>query len=153
MTDLFKKLNFKGQEKIFVLNARDSFQAAMEEMRPFTQVKEGIAPGDEVEFVIAFALTQREVNEAVERFGPHLKGDATVWMVYAKGSSKLYKCEFNRDTGWDILGKYGLEGVRQVAIDEDWSALRFRKIDYIKNLSRKFDLLSEKYKREQEKEK
>ena len=30
----------------------------------------------------------------------------------------------------------GFEGVWQVAIDEDWSALRFRRIEYIKKMTR-----------------
>jgi hypothetical protein len=32
------------------------------------------------------------------------------------------------------LGEYNLEPVRQVAIDKDWSALRFRRVDKIKTL-------------------
>jgi len=47
-----------------------------------------------------------------------------------------YQCEFNRDTGWATLGAAGYEPVRQVAIDEDWSALRFRKTEFIKAMSR-----------------
>lgn len=41
-------------------------------------------------------------------------------------TSKNYKCDFNRDSEWISLGKYNLEPVRQVAIDDDFSALRFR---------------------------
>ncbi len=47
------------------------------------------------------------------------QGDAIIWFTYPKTSSKKYTCEFNRDTGWAVLGELGLEGVRQVAIDED----------------------------------
>jgi hypothetical protein len=61
-------------------------------------------------------------------------GDAILWMAYPKGTSKRYECEFNRDNGWDVLGRAGFEGVRQVAIDEDWSALRFRRVEFSKSL-------------------
>jgi hypothetical protein len=57
-------------------------------------------------------------------------------MAYPKGSSKRYQCEFNRDGGWDVLAHAGFEAVRQVAIDEDWSALRFRRVEFIKSLTR-----------------
>jgi hypothetical protein len=67
---------------------------------------------------------------------PGFKGDAILWYCYPKGSSKKYKCEFNRDTGWEGLGKYNLEPVRQIAIDEDWSAIRFRRVEYIKTITR-----------------
>jgi hypothetical protein len=50
-------------------------------------------------FVMAFAVTQPE-------------GDAIVWMAYPKGSSRTFRCEFNRDTGWAVLGAAGYEAVR-----------------------------------------
>lgn len=54
-----------------------------------------------------------------------------IWYAYPKGTSKRYKCEFNRDNGWDAVLAAGFDSVRQIAIDEDWSALRFRRILYI----------------------
>jgi hypothetical protein len=45
-------------------------------------------------------------------------------------------CDFNRDTGWAALGAAGFEPVRMVAIDEDWSAVRFRRADFINTLTR-----------------
>ena len=35
-----------------------------------------------------------------------------------------------------MLGGAGFEPVRQVAIDEDWSALRFRRVAHVKSLTR-----------------
>ena len=59
-----------------------------------------------------------------------------MWFAYPKGSSKRYRCGINRDTGWAALGKAGFEGVRMVAIDEDWSAVRFRRAEFIKTMTR-----------------
>ena len=67
-----------------------------------------------------------------------MKGDGLIWFAYPKGTSKKYKCEFNRDSGWAELGKHGFEPVRLVAIDEDWSALRFRNAENIKTMTRSF---------------
>ena len=61
------------------------------------------------------------------------KGDAVVWFAYPKGTSKKYKCDFNRDTGWDALKSAGFDTVRAVAIDEDWTGLRFRRVEFIKS--------------------
>jgi hypothetical protein len=36
-------------------------------------------------------------------------------------------------TGWDVIRNAGFDSVRQIAIDEDWSALRFRHVEYIKS--------------------
>jgi hypothetical protein len=38
--------------------------------------------------------------------------------------------------GWKPMGELGYEPVRMIAIDEDWSALRFRKAEFIKTMKR-----------------
>jgi hypothetical protein len=37
-----------------------------------------------------------------------------------------HRADLNRDTLWPVLGEYGMRPVSQVAVDEVWSALRFR---------------------------
>ena len=60
-----------------------------------------------------------------------------MWYCYPKKTSKKYKTDIKRDEAcWQSLGPFNLEGVRQVAIDADWSAVRFRKVEYIKTLKR-----------------
>ena len=49
----------------------------------------------------------------------------------AEVDAKRYASEINRDTGWDSLQSAGFETVRLVAIDQDWSALRFRRTAYV----------------------
>jgi hypothetical protein len=74
---------------------------------------------------------------------PKVEGDGVVWFVYPKSTSKRYKCEFNRDNGWLAVGEKGFEGVRMVAVDDDWSALRFRKVHHIKTMTRDFAMTDE----------
>jgi hypothetical protein len=142
MDDVFKKLNFKDQTVIFAINSPASFDVSLQAMSEMAVIKKVVSPGDEIEFILLFATRQEEMNNHVQQIAPLLKGDALFWICYPKGSSKKYQCDFNRDTGWHILGEYEMEPVRQVAIDEDWSSLRFRKVAYIKTLKRKFDALS-----------
>jgi hypothetical protein len=133
---LFKKLNYKNEKEVHVLHAPESFNEALTEIADRAMVKRKLLKKDKATFAIGFATTQAMVNNLVTQVAPQLEGDAVFWVCYPKASSKNYTCDFNRDTGWAIMGQYNLEGVRQVAIDEDWSALRFRKIDYIKNFTR-----------------
>lgn len=83
-------------------------------------------------FALAFAVTQNELDTVSKLLVANSEGDAVVWIAYPKGSSKRYQCEFNRDSEWRLLAEAGFETVRQVAIDEDWSALRFRRKEYVK---------------------
>ena len=138
---LFKKLNNKEQGSILALNYPDSFESELESMEKYTNVHRDPANAGEVlEFVIAFAKTLREVEDLTRTVGPRLSEDAVFWFCYPKKSSKKYTCEFNRDTGWAVMAEFDLEPVRQVAIDEDWSAIRFRNVDKIAKLTRRESL-------------
>ncbi|MBE0653901.1 MAG: hypothetical protein IH594_08890 [Bacteroidales bacterium] len=105
-------------------------------MTPFTNIIREIDKTTGVDFAILFVTSQEEVDESILHIYPGLKGDAVLWFCYPKGSSKKYKSEINRDKGWETMGKLGLEPVRQIAVDEDWSALRFRKVENIKTITR-----------------
>lgn len=138
MNPTFEKLNGKDHAAIWVLNAPESFQPAMAEMREAAVVHEEMSRAKGVTFALAFATRKSEVDEFAARVAKATTGDATVWVAYPKGTSKRYKCEFNRDNGWDQFGANGFEPVRMVAIDEDWSALRFRRVEFIKTMTRRF---------------
>jgi len=127
-----KKLNYKNQRIIFGINCPDSFRSQLDSLRPIAEIREEVRSGDLIEFALAFAITQEDLNHCIHLIAPRLEGDAVFWCCYPKGTSKKYSCDFNRDHGWDAMVPYGLQGVRMVSIDEDWSALRFRKTAYIR---------------------
>jgi hypothetical protein len=137
MTPLFKKLNFKDHNQILVVNAPQSFGEELSLMEESTRVIQSIEEAGEIEFTLGFVIDQVAIENFIHSIQPKLAADPIVWIVYPKASSKKYTCAFNRDTGFGILGEYGFEGVRQVAIDEDWSALRFRRVNHIKIITRK----------------
>ena len=83
-----------------------------------------------------FVQTLDEINAAASNVLSKAAADAVIWFAYPKGTSRRYHCEFNRDTGWAAVGTAGFEPVRAVAIDEDWSALRFRRTEHIKTMRR-----------------
>ena len=133
MTPLFNKLNLKTRNKIHVLNAPPSFEPELAALRGVAVIRSATKP---VDFALAFVITNDQRDAACEQLVKHAQGDAVLWLCYPKGTSKKYQCEFNRDAGWDVLGAAGYEPVRMVAIDEDWSALRFRKAENIKTMTR-----------------
>jgi hypothetical protein len=135
---LFKKLNYREQGSILALNYPESFESELESMEEYTAVHRDLGrAGEELDFVIAFGKTLREVTQLTRSIGPRLSEDAIFWFCYPKQSSKKYTCEFNRDTGWEVMAEFELEPVRQVAIDADWSALRFRHVDKIAKMTRR----------------
>ena len=133
MTPLFKKLNLGEHTLIHVLNAPASFEPELAALQSVT-VRRSVT--GKVGFGMAFVMTQAQSVDASTRLTKACEGDAVLWMVYPKVSSRRYQCEFNRDSGWPTLGAAGFEPVRMVAVDEDWSALRFRRVEHIKSMTR-----------------
>ena len=141
----FAKLNLKDQAEIDVLNAPASFEPELKSHKGVTVRRD--AKGGDIDFSLAFVTTQKEVDALGPQVAKKAKGDAVVWFAYPKGSSKKYTSQINRDNGWAVMGKAGFEPVRMVAIDEDWSAVRFRRVEFIKTMNRPEEVRLTKKKR------
>ncbi|MFM8393044.1 MAG: hypothetical protein ACKOB4_03875 [Acidobacteriota bacterium] len=136
ISPIFTKLNLVEERRILVLNAPDSFEPMLGELRG-VEIERTVVSGAKVRFALAFAVTVEERDRLAAGMIESTEGDAIIWIAYPKGTSKRYKGEFNRDCGWRVFGEAGFEPVRQVAIDEDWSALRFRRTEFIRRLTRR----------------
>jgi len=134
MSEVFRKLNLRDAAEILVLHAPASFEPELASLG--VPVVRDLRQAERMRFVLVFATTQREVDEAAAHLTTHTTGDLVLWFAYPKQSSRRYRCEFNRDTGWASLTRAGFESVRMVAIDEDWSALRFRRHAFVKARAR-----------------
>jgi hypothetical protein len=135
MTSVFQKLNWKSQSEIAVFNVPASFEPELARLERVKMMRDPKKPVG-VQFALAFATQQAELDRLSKILAAAAQGDALLWFAYPKGTSKRYTCEFNRDTGWHVIRAAGFDTVRQIAIDEDWSALRFRRLEYVKTSTR-----------------
>jgi hypothetical protein len=125
MESLGKKLQLKPNQKFLLLNAPEAVAEALS-AEGYTFATEGVTAEkgafDAVQlFVKSKAELERDVLQAMEA----LKPAGVLWIAYPKKSSKV-KSDLTRDEGWKAVAELGYEGVRQIAIDDTWSALRFR---------------------------
>jgi hypothetical protein len=132
MATLWEKLNLKDHREILVLNPPESFEKELAQWGVL-HIHRHLQSLPQIGFSLAFVTRQAEVDAIAPQLAPRAKGDAILWFAYPKGTSKKLKCDFNRDTGWDKLKAAGFDTVRAVAIDEDWTALRFRRVEFIKS--------------------
>ena len=135
MMTVFQKLNLRDQNEIAVLNAPASFEPELAALQG-VNILRSLKVAGEVSFSLAFVVRQKDLDTLAKAVAKKAKGDAVVWFAYPKGTSKKYKSEINRDHGWDVFGKAGFEPVRSVAIDEDWTGIRFRRVEFIKSMTR-----------------
>jgi hypothetical protein len=132
MDDILKRLKYGKQERIALLNAPGEFRDRISSLLPDVQIDDEINARYLYDFMIAFTPASPDV----EKLGPacihNLSDDGKLWMAYPKGTSRRYSTDINRDRGWDTVEATGFKRVSQVAIDDDWSALRFRNVKYVK---------------------
>lgn len=139
MNAVLSKLKLKEQNPVLILNPPEEYQAVMADIKAeiHTEIK------GKYSFIQLFAKDKAEVNACTKDVIEALEGDGFLWVCYPKGTSKKYKSALNRTTVVEPFAPYNFEPVTQVAIDDDWSAMRLRDVDNIKTMKRK-TALSEK---------
>jgi hypothetical protein len=94
------------------------------------------AAGEPTDWLIGFAQDRTGLAEATAALVPRYRRGGVLWLCYPKKTGAL-KSDITRDRGWEPISDAGLLGVTQIALDETWSALRFRYRDEIRTLTRK----------------
>ena len=83
-----------------------------------------VAPSPRAQGVIVFVRTLADVERTAAPVVAAAKADRIAWLAYPKAGQ--LETDLNRDILWRHMQKKGVSGVRQIAIDEVWSAMRFR---------------------------
>ena len=109
---LAKKLNLQGIE-VRVVGAPRGIDLG--------DVEVGTAKADAI---LVFVKTLAEVDAKCGPLVAAAKQDHIAWAAYPKAGQ--LGTDLNRDVLWKHLLKSGIQGVRQVALDDVWSAMRFR---------------------------
>jgi hypothetical protein len=133
MDALIAKLNYKGQKRIAVINAPEYFINFLTKRLEGVQIDKEIDQRFPYEFLILFVRLVSEVELLAPKAIHNLISDGILWFAYPKKGSKKLKSDIDRDHGWEILSDRGLDKVRLVSLDPDWSALRFRNVRFIKS--------------------
>ncbi|MCW5851528.1 MAG: hypothetical protein KIT87_15760 [Anaerolineae bacterium] len=133
---LLKKLLVKSGMRVLVLNAPDGYLARLEpppDGASLSTQAEGV-----FDLVQLFVAQKAQLDTVWQTVQSAVKPGGVVWLAYPKLSSKV-KSDMTRDRGWETVRAAGWEPVTQIAIDDIWSALRFRPVSEIPSLTRKFD--------------
>jgi hypothetical protein len=138
MKKLLEKLNYKGQERIALVNAEESFTSSISDELKNVIIDKNIDPRYPYNFILLFVRSVSEIELLSPMALHNLAADGILWFCYPKKTSKKYSSDIDRDHGWKVLNDSGLYGIRLVSVDNDWSAMRFRNLKYIRSSSGRF---------------
>ena len=111
--DVTAKLQIKPGQTVAAL-------AGACEVPPFAPPDNPPAEPGDADAVVAFARNKAELDSVAAPAIEAARQDKLAWIAYPKAG------KVGTDLNRDILAARGVQPVRQVAIDETWSALRFR---------------------------
>jgi hypothetical protein len=116
--DLVGKLQLKSGQSVAVVNRPEGASLELGGENPVVDEPE------QADAVIVFSVNRADLDRLSEQFVPPAKRDALTWVAYPKGG-KL-GTDLNRDVLAELVKRRGVQPVRQVALDDVWSALRLR---------------------------
>lgn len=131
--DLLAKLQIKPGQRIVTLTAGDDVPSIVPAGTEGSAGTEGAVGADgavatdepdAADVVVAFVRAKADLGTVAAPAIEAARRDKLVWIAYPK-AGKL-GTDLNRDILRESLADQGVQPVRQVAIDEVWSALRFR---------------------------
>lgn len=135
MKDLLEKLNYKGQERIALINAENNCTILISNEVKDIKIDREIDPRYPYDFIIIFVRSISEVDSFAPVALHNLVADGILWLCFPKKTSNRCDTDLDRNHGWNTLKNSGFQNVRVVNIDENWYAMRFRNIKFIKSIS------------------
>jgi len=85
------------------------------------------APLGDAEVVVQFVRNRAEYDAKIPPLLTVIRGDAILWIAYPKLTSKLAG-DLSRDVIHRESPALGIDCVSQIALDEDWSAMRMKRL-------------------------
>lgn len=115
-----ERLQVKGERRLAVIGAPDDVdrKIGVENQRC------GVSQAD---VVLLFAANRAHLDSTLPSVLKRVSKDAIIWIAYPKLASKLAG-DLSRNLIHALATKSGLDTVSQIAIDDDWSAMRVKRI-------------------------
>jgi hypothetical protein len=115
-----ERMQVKGDRRLAVIGA----SPALEKTVGAAKARADLAKAD---VVLLFAPNRAGLDAKLPGVLKQMPSAAILWVAYPKLSSKLAS-DLSRDIIHALAPDHGLDTVSQIAIDEDWSALRLKRV-------------------------
>ena len=127
---LIKKLQVKPGQRALFLHTPQGYVESLGALPESVALVDG--PPGTLDFVQLFVRDSAELAAYAPVALAAIKRDGVFWISYPKKSSGIVS-DLTRDEGWAPITAAGLRPVTQIAVDETWSAVRWRPIELVKS--------------------
>jgi len=116
-----ERLQVKGERRLAVIGATPTLDRLV-------GVKKARAEPGEADVVLLFVPGRAAFDAKLPGLLKKMRKDAILWIAYPKLTSPL-AADLSRDVIHKLAPGHGLDTVSQIAIDDDWSALRLKRLE------------------------
>lgn len=125
--NIAKKMRLKAEVPLLLLNCPPECFSHFDGL----DIRDKLTSRLVFEQVVLFAEQSHILSKIVPGIVKHMGKDPIFWIAYPKKSGRI-DSDMHRDgEWWQMMAEYGYEGVASAAIDDTWTALRFRKTEAI----------------------
>ncbi|NHA03944.1 YdeI/OmpD-associated family protein [Mucilaginibacter sp. HC2] len=129
MNALAKKLQMKPNTRWLLHNAPANYLESLEPLPADVQIVHSTTGS--FNGIQLFVTNSLELADELKTIVPLLKNDTIFWIIYPKKKSGI-TTDLEMMSSWDTPAQYGIRPVASAAVNEVWTALRFRPIDQVK---------------------
>jgi hypothetical protein len=122
---LAQRMQVKAGQKVLAVNAPEDYATLLGDLPEGAKLVTRGDPGG-ADHVHVFVKDTGDLARLGPKAVAGARGGAVTWIAYPKKTSGV-ETDMTRDRGWDaVTGE--IDAVSQVAVDDTWSALRFKPV-------------------------
>lgn len=126
---LFEKLQLKDEKNLLIQGIPSTIEKQFIKLS-FAKCVTPLLKIKKIDFALVFAISKKQLCDILTDVMPVLQPTAHIWIAYPKLASKITS-DLNRDCHWEIVHDNGYESDCEIAIDNTWTAVRFKKGNFI----------------------
>ncbi|MEZ2334500.1 YdeI/OmpD-associated family protein [Mucilaginibacter sp. RCC_168] len=129
MNVLAKKLQMKPNTRWLLHNAPANYLESLEPLPDDVEIVHNTTGS--FNGIQLFVTNSIELADELKVIVPLLEDDTIFWIIYPKKNSGI-TTDLEMMSSWDAPAQYGIRPVASAAVNEVWTALRFRPFDKVK---------------------
>jgi hypothetical protein len=128
--DLVARLQIRPGSRLLLLAGPPGFRERIAPLPGGGTIHEAAAPGETFDVVHAFCPDRAAAAALAPAVIAAYRVGGILLLSYPKGGTAAGR-DLDRDSGWEPFTTAGFRPVRQVSIDHQWSALRWRRVEEV----------------------
>lgn len=122
--ETLRKLRMKSGQRAIVTGSPEGCRPVLADIPKDVTLVEALE--GEFDFIQIFVKDRIEIEQKVDALRSAVRPGGLLWICYPKG--KAIRTDLNRDILREALEAHGLKAVSLIAIDDVWSAMRFKPV-------------------------